>query len=730
MGGKVGPVQNGQPLTYDPSKKGPIKNRSCTDVLCCILFLAFVGGLVAVAFFAYTYGDPKLLLYPVDSNGQLCGLGSHRGKPNLFFFDLVKCGRMGPGVFLNGCPTPQVCMSTCPQKNYVAVADFTTNNKNSLICKDGTDKSAKTVLDLVKDDDCAAYYLKSETVLNRCLPLSDLLNLANNAVTVITDSGEQNLTDSSNSSISGAALNTAKRTTYNLTNETGMTAEDFQRGVSVLQQFLKAKEYGEKIISDIVATWWMMLVILILTMFVSLIWISVMRWIAGIMVWFTIIAFVGLFGFGTGYCFYEYYNSRNGEEAYNIYIAGSTFTFQKARLFLGLGITCGIIFVIVVLILMFLCQRIRIAIALIKEGSRAVGSMMFTLVFPLFPFIIQLVVIGFWAAVLVFLASIGRAQNVGENNVTFANGTVDEDAIKQQTKDLFQQVPCSTDTNDTLGSVCGYLKYGKGDYTIYLQVYNVFMMFWLVNFTIAFGQMTLAGAFSSYYWAFDKSKDIPTFPLLSAVWRCFRYHLGTLAFGSLIIAIVQLIRLMLEYVDQKLKGSENPVAKFFIKCMKCFFWCLEKFLKFINKNAYIMTAVYGRNFCMAAKDAFFLILRNIVRVVVIDKITDFLLFIGKLVVVFAMGTAAFFFFDGRIPYLNTYTPTLNFYLVPIVIVIIGSFVIVTCFFSVYEMAVDTIFLCFCEDLEKNDGSADKPYFMNKDLMKVLGKKNVIDKKDD
>ena len=28
-----------------------------------------------------------------------------------------------------------------------------------------------------------------------------------------------------------------------------------------------------------------------------------------------------------------------------------------------------------------------------------------------------------------------------------------------------------------------------------------------------------------------------------------------------------------------------------------------------------------------------------------------------------------------------------------------------------------------EDLERNDGSSEKPYYMSKDLMKILGKKN-------
>ena len=41
------------------------------------------------------------------------------------------------------------------------------------------------------------------------------------------------------------------------------------------------------------------------------------------------------------------------------------------------------------------------------------------------------------------------------------------------------------------------------------------------------------------------------------------------------------------------------------------------------------------------------------------------------------------------------------------------------------MAVDTIFLCFLEDVEKHDGSPENPYFMHKDLRKVLGYMNTI-----
>lgn len=127
-------------------------------------------------------------------------------------------------------------------------------------------------------------------------------------------------------------------------------------------------------------------------------------------------------------------------------------------------------------------------------------------------------------------------------------------------------------------------------YLIALQFYNVFLFFWCANFVIGLGQMTLAGAFASYYWAFVKPDDIPAFPVFSSLGRslrfvlcacvcgvfhyccvsllvseqhktvstpfvsCFRYHTGSLAFGSLILSIVQIIRVLLEYLDHKLKG--------------------------------------------------------------------------------------------------------------------------------------------------------------------------------
>merc|ERR1712008_298528 len=93
-------------------------------------------------------------------------------------------------------------------------------------------------------------------------------------------------------------------------------------------------------------------------------------------------------------------------------------------------------------------------------------------------------------------------------------------------------------------------------------------------------------------------------------------------------------------------------------------YCLENFMKFLNRNAYIMTAVYGKNFCWSAKEAFKLLFRNLARVVVLDKVTDFLLLLGKLVIVGGVGVASFYVFSGRLQVTSSEIPQLNYYFVP------------------------------------------------------------------
>ena len=94
----------------------------------------------------------------------------------------------------------------------------------------------------------------------------------------------------------------------------------------------------------------------------------------------------------------------------------------------------------------------------------------------------------------------------------------------------------------------------------------------------------------------------------------FRYNLGSLAFGSFLIAVVVIIRLIFEYIDAKMKSTgadqANAALKCLMKCVRCCLDCCHRFVKYINKNAYCQVVLTGENFCTAAINGFLLILKH------------------------------------------------------------------------------------------------------------------------
>lgn len=92
----------------------------------------------------------------------------------------------------------------------------------------------------------------------------------------------------------------------------------------------------------------------------------------------------------------------------------------------------------------------------------------------------------------------------------------------------------------------------------------------------------MAGAFAKWYWTFNKN-NVLTCSLGRSFTNAFVFHLGTVAFGSLIIAIIKMIRTVVSYVESKLKLYDNDLTRCLICMCKCCLWCLEKFMRFINR---------------------------------------------------------------------------------------------------------------------------------------------------
>uniref|UniRef100_A0A8C7W8X3 Choline transporter-like protein n=1 Tax=Oncorhynchus mykiss TaxID=8022 RepID=A0A8C7W8X3_ONCMY len=577
---------------------GPICNRSCTDLFCCVIFVIVILGYIALGTVAWLQGDPRKVIYPTDSYGQFCG---QKGTPNakkstLFYFNILKCAN--PAVLINlQCPTTQVFITYWSNDIREKITEILLGCELSIECNILIFAFYfQPIAQVLRDEDCPSMIVPSRPCKYR---------------------------GGGGGGGGGGEMATGR--------------------LFVTELRDAAKECTVYYISRG----------LVMALVVSLIFILLLRFTAGLLLWFTIIAVILVIAYGIWHCYLEFSLLRQqpGADVTIVDIGFQTDVMvylQLSQTWLIFLIALGTIEASILIILIFLRRRVRVAIALLREGSKAVSYIMSTLFYPIITFLLLAVCSSYFAVTSVYLTLTG---------VVFLHSRT-----------------CNPETNVSKacpGAQCTFAFYGGETpyhrYLFILQLSNLLIFLWLVNFTIALGQCTLAGAFASYYWARRKPQDIPPCPLFSSFSRAIRYHTGSLAFGALILAVVQMARIILEYLDSKLKGANNVAARFVLCCLKCCFWCLERFVKFMNRNAYIMIAIYGKGFCMSARDAFCLLMRNVVRVAVLDRVTDFLLFLGKVLIAGSVGVIAFFFFTHKMPIFQEEVPTLHYYWVPLLV---------------------------------------------------------------
>ena len=159
-----------------------------------------------------------------------------------------------------------------------------------------------------------------------------------------------------------------------------------------------------------------------------------------------------------------------------------------------------------------------------------------------------------------------------------------------------------------------------------------------------------------------------------------------------------MIRAAIAYAQKKAKESGSKVAQAVLCALQCYMWCMEKCMKFLNKNAYIQTAIFGKNFCSAAKAAFFLILRNIARIGACTMVSEFVIIIGKAFICVLTGGISYFAMSSSED-LDITSP-----IGPVCMIMILSWFTGSMFMNIFGMAISTILQCFIADEEMFDAS--------------------------
>ncbi|MEE6508556.1 hypothetical protein FKM82_021886 [Ascaphus truei] len=401
----------------------------------------------------------------------------------------------------------------------------------------------------------------------------------------------------------------------------------------------------------------------------SMILMVVIRYISRVLVWIlTILVILGSLG-GTGVLWWMYAEHK---KSFNENLPADQLQVSKDnhQALLIYSIAATVFTVILLLIMLIMRKRVALTIALFHVAGKVFIHLPLLVFQPFWTFFALLLFWVYWVMVLLFLGT----------------------------------------TGDPFTNEQGYVEFRINGPLQYMWWYHLVGLIWISEFILACQQMTIAGAVVTYYFTRNK-KDLPFTPILASVNRLIRYHLGTVVKGAFIITLVKIPRMILMYIHSQLKGKENACARCMLKSCICCLWCLEKCLTYLNQNAYTATAINSTNFCTSAKDALLILVENALRVATINTVGDFVLFLGKVLIVSSTGLAGIMLLN----YQRDYTV----WVLPLLIVCLFAFLVAHCFLSIYEMVVDVLFLCFAIDTKYNDGSPGKEFYMDKVLMEFV-----------
>lgn len=595
-------------------------NRKCTDVLFTLLFFGFWVGMVVIAAVGYKNGEPKRLIYGSDWMGRTCGIkaGARGDVPayDLTAYRFLMYPRLGEDVlalersggaksisFIDTSALKKfygVCVAECPMTNksasgvYVhAYTDYAANKEpvSSLSASSGAS---------VEDEAAGSPWkisVDTTDVLFRCLELSKI------EVHVVARCADECSKDEDAYFTAAGVTTRTCGSSYTLNPLVDCGDDDCtdmvlatRANCTTIETSKQEKQVmgaHEDPVNEMLSRKWNMVArwigdiekaafpILIcgglFAVVLGFFWLVMLRYCAGLFVWLVIVLMCAMQIVITVFCAFEggiLTNTRVSQAMANMgvsqatttammssstsYINATGFKVSADQVYYW-SIACYVMIaldVVLLLVLLFMCSRIRIAIGIIREASKALQTMPMLTLYPLVPTTFVLGLFAYWLVAAAYIAT---------------SATITLQDVSATASHLTGHTPIKAQvSNDSVVN--------------YLLIYHLFGLLWTNQLIQASAYMTIAGAFCEYYWTLDK-RQVRSLPVLRSWWRAIRYHFGSLAFGSLIIAIVQLFRIVLEYIDQKMRSAKqgNSVVKVVMLCLKCCLWCFEKCLKFLNK---------------------------------------------------------------------------------------------------------------------------------------------------
>jgi len=241
----------------------------------------------------------------------------------------------------------------------------------------------------------------------------------------------------------------------------------------------------------------------------------------------------------------------------------------------------------------------------------------------------------------------------------------------------------------------------KDKKVFYGALFMFFGFLWItawIEYTSRF--IVIVGA-CTYY--FNNHRDDPEEKPAEIMYgfKCaYLHHMGSIAFGAFIIALIRFIKIIFYYLAKKLEKSsgENAAVKAAVACAGCILNCIERICDYLNEAAFCYMAVTGDHFLKSAWNGFLLNLKHGLKFAFANLIAKVFIFIGKVGIVVANCFTLYFLMKARGDLEEVGSPW-----GPLIVVAVITFLAASLFLSLFEEAVMSLLTCLCVDMDANNG---------------------------
>ncbi|CAF3471631.1 PNS1 protein [Fusarium graminearum PH-1] len=190
---------------------------------------------------------------------------------------------------------------------------------------------------------------------------------------------------------------------------------------------------------------------------------------------------------------------------------------------------------------------------------------------------------------------------------------------------------------------------GKGK-VIGLIAFITFAMYWFSEWLKNTIHTTIAGVYGSWYF---NPHNFPKDATRASAKRALTYSFGSIALGSLLVAIIQFLRQICNAARNQEGADGSFVGYAIFCCISCLLGLLEWAVEFINRYAFCHIALYGKAYFAAAKDTWKMIKDRGIDALINDCLIGPVLSFGALFIAYACALLAYLYLYFTDPAYNS-----------------------------------------------------------------------------